>query len=735
MRIFLVLLTAWGVAGSAWAKRGIEFQMPLGNPSGAVADAVNSRTNYLVQRSQYAMSYNDDTRQANWVSWSFSTGDYASGGRGNNWAMDTNLPATFTLIATNFFPGYDRGHMCPSADRSSDPADNDATFLMSNIIPQAANNNQGLWNDFEVYCRNLANDGSEVLIVSGPSSFTGSFLANGMAIPGMVWKVAVIIPQATSPLPAHQRITDGARVLAILTPNTNSGLLPWQSYLKTVQEVEAATGFRFFQNVDPAVANYLRRVRDTGTGPNQPTVISSFFPASGGPGTTVTLTGYNFGSSPQVWFNGVAATASVQGDGTQINVSVPLGASSGPITVTGSGGTDTTPAFSVSSMASVNLQWPPRMSLGRLGQGTVYAQVYLPGRTEGALVASNVSAWIGVHTNNTDPSSWPESAWTLASLNPNEAPNAPADEYLAVISGSGRVSGVHAYAARWQIDGGGYQYGGITPAGAGGTWGGLFGNGVLTVRASAIDWANLQWPASGQIPLGGSFTIYARVYRAGVTPNPGAPGGNFRAQIGVSAGDENPESSPAFVWQDAVYGAQYGNDDEFQQTISIPAAGTYRYASRFSDDGAATWTYGGITADGSGGGIWDGTIYGSGVLTVGSTIGSWSANAPVTSELVGKYAIGGAVSVSAASESPVMEAQANSLSLTAIVRKDDPKLAVGAEWVTDLGASWSGEGVSSATNGLAQPADPGLERRKFTVPYDPANEPRKFLRLKATLAP
>ena len=120
--------------------------------------------------------------------------------------------------------------------------------------------------------------------------------------------------------------------------------------------------------------------------------------------------------------------------------------------------------------------------------------------------------------------------------------------------------------------------------------------------------------------------------------------------------------------------------------------------------------------------------------TVGSTIESWSSNAPVTSELVGKYAVGGASSVSAASESPVMEAQANSLSLTAIVRKDDPRLAVGAEWATDLGAGWSGEGVSSATNGLAQPPDPGLERRKFTVPYDPANEPRKFLRLKATLA-
>ena len=108
---------------------------------------------------------------------------------------------------------------------------------------------------------------------------------------------------------------------------------------------------------------------------------------------------------------------------------------------------------------------------------------------------------------------------------------------------------------------------------------------------------------------------------------------------------------------------------------------------------------------------------------------------PVTSELLGKYAIGGAENDSAAGEAPMMEASSGNLSLTAIVRKDDPKLAVGAEWATDLAVGWSTNGVSATTNGLVQPADAGLERRKFTVTFDPATEPRKFLRLKATLAP
>jgi hypothetical protein len=82
-----------------------------------------------------------------------------------------------------------------------------------------------------------------------------------------------------------------------------------------------------------------------------------------------------------------------------------------------------------------------------------------------------------------------------------------------------------------------------------------------------------------------------------------------------------------------------------------------------------------------------------------------------------------------------MESAASTLSLTALVRKDDTKLTVEAEWVNDLAAGWSIGGVSSSTNGLSQPGDSGLERRRFTVPYDPATEPRKFLRLKATLQP
>jgi endonuclease G len=63
--------------------------------------------------------------------------------------------------------GFDRGHHVPSADRTKTVEDNSSTFLMTNIIPQAPNHNRQLWENLERYCRNLAEQGSELYIVMG----------------------------------------------------------------------------------------------------------------------------------------------------------------------------------------------------------------------------------------------------------------------------------------------------------------------------------------------------------------------------------------------------------------------------------------------------------------------------------------------------------------------------------------------------------------------------------------
>jgi endonuclease G len=135
----------------------------MGNPSNAVTD-VNQPTNYLMEKAQYALSYHRDNGTPNWVSWHLDSSWLGSTSRQNDFRPDTTLPSNWYRVTSNDYaePNYDRGHMTPSGDRTRTTSDNSATFLMTNMIPQAPVNNQQTWANLESYCRTLATSGSEV---------------------------------------------------------------------------------------------------------------------------------------------------------------------------------------------------------------------------------------------------------------------------------------------------------------------------------------------------------------------------------------------------------------------------------------------------------------------------------------------------------------------------------------------------------------------------------------------
>ncbi|MEP0861531.1 MAG: hypothetical protein HRF52_08850, partial [Ignavibacterium sp.] len=126
-----------------------------------------------------------------------------------------------------------------------------------------------------------------------------------------------------------------------------------------------------------------------------------------------------------------------------------------------------------------------------------------------------------------------------------------------------------------------------------------------------IGWANLQWPPSDTIYVGGSTTVYAQIWIDGITNQPG-PGVGIQAWIGVNSSNTNP--STWTTWIPAVYNVDVGNNDEYMAAIgSSLAPGTYYYASRFNVFGG-DYVYGGYSP--GGGGFWDGTNNVSGVLVV-----------------------------------------------------------------------------------------------------------------------
>lgn len=75
-----------------------------------------------------------------------------------------------------------------------------------------------------------------------------------------------------------------------------------------------------------------------------PPSVNNFNPIKGLPGTVVQMTGYNFIDTTNVSFNGISATFTVSDNGNLTTI-VPVGASSGPFSVSGPGGTFINPSI------------------------------------------------------------------------------------------------------------------------------------------------------------------------------------------------------------------------------------------------------------------------------------------------------------------------------------------------------------------------------------------------------
>lgn len=288
----------------------IPFQMALGNPS----RAGEWRDNLLIRRPQYALSWCAADGRANWVSWHLRESDLGNVPRGDSFRADpeaptvkrpadrkrrspndeTVLPGTHllkghpsgTMVIWEEGPpvrasdytgsGFDRGHLCPPRDRRGSKADQQAVFLMSNVVPQSRVRNQKLWLGLEEHCRDLAGQGWELFIVAGPGgelnasihaqtdavtsrrALPPSRLAEGrISVPAFLWKVVLALPPGATLDEASAR----AKVYAIRMANSEQARIEdWRDARVTVSSLEDDLGFTFFDALGPAAHGLKRKM-------------------------------------------------------------------------------------------------------------------------------------------------------------------------------------------------------------------------------------------------------------------------------------------------------------------------------------------------------------------------------------------------------------------------------------------------------------------------------------------
>ncbi|RYE92411.1 MAG: DNA/RNA non-specific endonuclease [Myxococcales bacterium] len=221
---------------------------------------------YLMVKPQYALSYNKRLNDPNWVSYNLDAAYFGDVPRfSGSFMPDTSLPAGFYQVrhADYTNSGYDRGHLVRSEERTKTPADNEATFLTVNLLPQYHDMNAGPWLRLEEYCQRLAQkQNKELFIVAGgvfaPKPET---IGKGVAVPLSTYKVVVVLDRNQS----VEHVTESTRVIAVNMPN-KKGILreDWGQYRTSVAELEKATRYNFLSDVPERIQRALEGKVDTG---------------------------------------------------------------------------------------------------------------------------------------------------------------------------------------------------------------------------------------------------------------------------------------------------------------------------------------------------------------------------------------------------------------------------------------------------------------------------------------
>jgi endonuclease G len=223
-----------------------------------------------MEKPQYVLSYNNARGGANWVAWNLNESWYGTVERKQGqFITDMSLPDGFQRITHNDYTGsgYDRGHMVRSEERTRTREDNDATFLMTNILPQTHDLNAGPWLSLETYCEVLAKKKNhELYLIAGgiydknPEYLKGK--GNGrVAIPKSTWKIVVVLERGQG----LESVNKETRVIAVNMPNEQGKEFKksgWRKYLTTVDELERLTGYDFLSNVPPDIQAVIESKTD-----------------------------------------------------------------------------------------------------------------------------------------------------------------------------------------------------------------------------------------------------------------------------------------------------------------------------------------------------------------------------------------------------------------------------------------------------------------------------------------
>lgn len=219
------------------------------SPYGNLTLGVPGMTDVVIDRRGYALGYSEKHEQPLWVAYRLTAEQVRSrknADRTDDFRVDPYISTGSARQEDYEKNGYDRGHLAPAADMGWSEKTMSESFYFSNMSPQTAEFNRGIWRKLEEKVRDWAVEHGEIYVVTGPVAPRSSKVigSNRVAVPQAYYKV-IYAPKAKPPA-----------MIGFVLPNSGSNRRLYE-FAVTVDAVEAMTGLDFFSKVDGPLQDRL----------------------------------------------------------------------------------------------------------------------------------------------------------------------------------------------------------------------------------------------------------------------------------------------------------------------------------------------------------------------------------------------------------------------------------------------------------------------------------------------
>lgn len=209
----------------------------------------------LIDKGTYVISYNNDYKIPNWVCYHLSKSDLNNTlKRSGQWKVEKDVAPEYQATGKDYSKsGYDKGHLCPSADMARSLKTMQATFVYSNCAPQVgAGFNRGIWKNLEDQVRTWTKDKGEVWIYTGVFFDKGvdpKTIGNHVGVPPHWYKIVFAPPSSLIAFQFDNKVYKGQDFKAEEIP---------------VKTIEQETGLSFLENLDKKTRDQIEAQKESG---------------------------------------------------------------------------------------------------------------------------------------------------------------------------------------------------------------------------------------------------------------------------------------------------------------------------------------------------------------------------------------------------------------------------------------------------------------------------------------